>query len=177
MKQFLAIIGAAIRAALRVPVDFLEALYETLRRRPITSAADHALSQIEQAVEQAQAGSVEPTAPSTLGAALEAEVRGALAYIIVNSRRAAAGQQPIESPTISNERLGEWAVRLDAAQAQRVLNAMRARPGALEAHLAGDARILGAPAILALDTYREMAEADVEIALRETDEPDAKIAV
>lgn len=177
MRQLLAVIASAIRAALRTPLDFLEVLYEALRRKPITSAADDALAQIEQAVEQAQAVSIEPKQPSDIVVALEAEVRGVLAYAIVNARRAAAGQPPVQGPAISDERLGDWAARLDAAQAQRVLNAMRARPGALQAHLDGSARILAVPAVLSLDGYREMADADVEVALREDAEPAAKMAV
>lgn len=177
MRQLLAIIGAAIRSALRVPVDFLEALYEALRPKPATAAADFALDQVEAAIAHAQ-DARQPTTPEP-PSDLEAAVRSALAYLIVNERRTAAGEPPVDGPDLGavDERLGEWAARLDAQQAQRVLNAMRARPGAFEAHLTGEARILGVPAILSLDTYREMAAADVEIALREEPEPSTKMAI
>lgn len=177
MRQLLAMIGAAIRAACRFPIDAVEAILEAFRPKPATAAADFALDQVEAAIAQAQ------EAKQPVGQApasdLEAAVRSALAYLIVNERRLAAGQPLADGPDLGavDERLGEWAARLNGQQAQRVLNAMGARPGAFEAHLTGSARILGVPVVLALDTYREMAAADAEVALREEPEPSTKIAI
>lgn len=175
MRKLLAAFASAIHAALCVPLEFLEALYDALRRKPVTDAVDHALAQLEQAVEQAQAASVQPEQSSDVTTTLEAEVRRALAFCVVNARRSSARQPSIAGPAVSEPRLAEWATRLDAAQAQRVLNATRARPGALRSHLDGSARILGVPPILSMDSYREMAVADAAIAL-EVEQP-AKMAI
>lgn len=166
MRQLLAFIAAAIRGALRAPIDFLEALYEALRRKHATNASDLAMAEVERAVEQAQAASVEAAPTNPIIVTLEAEVRGALAYTIVNARRSAAGQAPIDGPTISEPRFAEWAARLDSTQAQRVLKALKARPGhALLAHMDRSVRILGVPLILELETYKAMAAAEMEYAL------------
>ncbi len=177
MRKLLAAFASAIHAALCVPLEFLEALYDALRRKPVTDAVDHALAELEQAVEQAQAASVQPEQSSDLTTTLEAEVRGALAFCVVNARRSSARQPPIAGPAVSEPRLAEWTTRLDAVQAQRVLNATGARPGALQSHLDGSARILGVPAILSLDSYREMAVADAAIALDVEPPANAKMAI
>src|SRR6478609_5444927 len=88
MRQLFAVIGAAIRAALRVPLDFLEALFQALRPTPITDAADAAIDQVEQAIAQAQTAGRQPETPKPTRNSdhefdLEAEIRSTLAYIVV----------------------------------------------------------------------------------------------
>lgn len=170
MRQLIAMIAAAIRSALRIPVDAIDALLEAFRPKPSTAAADDAIGQVEAAIAHAQKAGRKPEAPiphrdSDHTFDLEAEVRSALAYVIVNERRIQAGQAPVEAPNLAlvDVRLGEWASRLNAAQAQRVLNAMKSRPQeALRAHVDGSAQIAGVPRVMSLAEYSNLSEAEFD---------------
>lgn len=196
MRQLLAIIAAAIRSALRIPVDAIDAILQAFAPKPATGAADDAIDQVEAAVAKTQAAGRKPQTPTPVRDSehsfdLEAEVRSALAYAIVNERRIKAGQAPVDAPDLSlvDLQLREWVARLDSPQAQRVLNAMRSRPGeALRAHVDGSAQIAGVPRVLTLAEYSIMSKAEYDAVLtkaaaarprREADdlEPTMKVAL